>query len=101
MFRNQTLAKPKRLSVLLTISLAVMVFVGDLYSPVIGYLASLLGSVAMIFALFMHSFWPARNKPENPVVFAVFWGVMIGGVLPMLMDTFFERGFKGVYDLLR
>ena len=67
---------------------AVVVLFGSLVSPVIGYLSGLTGLLAIIFASISDSFWPTRNKPENSIVFSLFWGVMLGGVVPMIVLTF-------------
>ena len=97
MFRGQELTKPKNQSIFFTVIVAVVVFLGSLVSPVVGYLSGLMGLLAIIFT---NSFWPTRNKPENSMVFSLFWGVMLGGVAPMILSIFLEGGFKAVYEML-
>jgi len=100
MFRSQQLVKPKKQSIFLTITVVVIVFFGSQASAIVGYFSGLIGLLAIIFASFMDSFWPTRSKPENSVVFALFWGIMIGAVLPFTLNIFLEGGFKAVYEML-
>ncbi|MEM7467868.1 MAG: hypothetical protein AAF387_13425 [Pseudomonadota bacterium] len=100
MFRSQQLVKPKKQSILLTITVVVIAFLGSQTSAVLGYLLGLMGLLAIIFASLMDSFWPTRSKPENSVAFALFWGMMIGAVLPFMLNIFLEGGFKAVYEML-
>ena len=97
---GQDLVKPKKLSIILTLTVACIVFFGSQVSPMVGYFAGLTALVAMIFASFMESFWPTRSKSENSVIFALFWGTMIGGVFPFLVKKYVESGFMGVYETL-
>ena len=100
MFRGGELAKPSRQSISFTVIVAALVFWGSVQSPILGYVAGLIGLLSIIFASFLDSFWPTANKPENPFVFSLFWGVMLGGVAPMMLDIFLEGGFQAVYELL-
>lgn len=100
MFRGQELARPKNLSIYSTAMVAVAVLFGSLVSSIVGYLSGLIGLLAIIFASITDSFWPTRNKPENSIIFSLFWGVMLGGVVPMIVNIFLEGGFKAVYEML-
>ncbi len=100
MFRGQELTKPKSQSIFFTVIVAVVVFLGSLVSPIVGYLSGLIGLLAIIFASITDSFWPTRNKPENSMVFSLFWGIMLGGIAPMILSIFLEGGFKAVYEML-
>lgn len=100
MFRGQELAKPNKQSILFTVIISIIVFVGSQASPVVGYFSGLIGLLVMIVASFMESFWPTRSKPENSFVFSLFWGIMIGGILPFTLDIFLEGGFNAVYEML-
>lgn len=100
MFRGQELTRPKNRSILFTVIVAIAVVLGSSMSPVLGYLSGITGLLAIIFASILDSFWPRGNKPENSVVFALFWGVMLGGVLPMIVRVFLEGGLEAVYQML-
>ena len=100
MFRGQELARPKRLSVFATLIIAVAVLLGSSVSPIVGYLCGLIGLLAIMFASITGSFWPTGNKPENSIVISLFWGVMLGGVVPMIVGIFLKGGFKAVYEML-
>jgi hypothetical protein len=100
MFKGQELVTPKIQSILLTITVAIIVFIGSQTSAFVGYLSGLLTLLAIIFASCMDSFWPTRSKPENSVIFSLFWGTMIGAVLPFTLNIFLEGGFKAVYEML-
>lgn len=99
MFKGQKLTKPKNLSIFFTVIVTLAVFMGSLASPVVGYLSGLIGLLAIIFASILDSFWPTINKPENSVVFSLFWGVMLGGVIPMILSIFLEGGFEAIYEM--
>lgn len=94
------MAKPNRQSITFTVIVAALVFWGSVQSPILGYAAGLIGLLSLIFASLLDSFWPTANKPENPFVFSIFWGVMLGGAAPMMLDIFVEGGFQAVYELL-
>lgn len=100
MFRGQELARPKNKSILFSVIVAVVVLWGSSVSPVVGYLSGLIGLLAIIFASISDSFWPTKNKPENTIVFSLFWGVMLGGIVPMIVSIFLEGGFEAVYEML-
>ncbi len=100
MFRNDRLVKPKMSSLVGTGVVAVAAFFGSRASPFVGYLVALLALIVMIVAMFMSSIWPTRGRAENPAVFALFWGLMIGAILPFLVSVLLEDGFQGLVELL-
>jgi len=99
MFRNQSLAMPKKKSLLFTLIVASSVFFGAQASPIVGYFVALLGLVVIVLASFLESFWPTKAKAENAVAFSLFWGIMIGVLLPFVLTTFLEGGLRGVYEI--
>ena len=44
--------------------------------------------------------WPNRKRRELPVAFAVFWGLMLGLVVPGMIETIQEKGLAGWWNLL-
>jgi drug/metabolite transporter (DMT)-like permease len=99
MFRSNALARPGKVSLWLTLTVAIFTFYGSQASASLGYLCALLCLVAMIFASSLNSFWPTGRKAENPLVFAMFWGSLIGVVFPFLLQTFFDKGLQGVFEV--
>lgn len=99
MFRGQALIKPKTKSIIFALIVAFIVFWGSQASALFGYAAGLVGLLVIIVASFMDSFWPTRGKSENPVVFSLFWGIIVGGVFPFLLHTLLDDGLKGVYEV--
>lgn len=97
MFRKLT--KPKKTSVLFTLLIAIAVFLGSQAFPVFGYYAALLTLVLLILASITNSYWPSREKAENPLVFSLFWGLVIGGLVPFLAVTYAEGGMQAVFDI--
>lgn len=87
--------KPKPKSLLGTLAVTVSVFIGSQTSAVVGYVLALSALVLIIVAtLQMELIWPTRTKTENPLVFSLFWGLMIGLIGPGLIttDSAFDAG---------
>tara|TARA_R100000005_G_scaffold68544_1_gene36446 strand:+ start:10174 stop:10482 length:309 start_codon:yes stop_codon:yes gene_type:complete len=99
MFRGQGLAWPRFSSLLGALVLAVVLAIGSHLSPVLGYLFALLALVMIIVALHMESVWPTQSRQEHGVVFALFWGTMLGVVVPFLVAAFLEGGVAAVVDI--
>lgn len=51
----------------------------------IGYFLALLTMIAIVVASLTDSFWPSKETPENPIVFGLFWGLMLGLLLPYVL----------------
>ena len=100
MFRNTRLIKPKNTSLLLTLLIALTAFFGSQASPFIGYLLAILALLVIIAAMYTESIWPTRGKEEKPFVFSLFWGLMIGVLLPFLVTIYLEGGLGAVYEML-
>ncbi len=79
--------------------MAALVWIGANMSNQVGYLVALLSMVMIIVALRAESIWPKQRKPENTVVFALFWGCMLGAVLPHLVSIVLDGGFEALYEL--
>lgn len=97
MFKN--LVTPKKASLLLTLLIAVAAYLGSQASPVFGYYSALLTLVALIMASVTNSYWPSKEKAENPLVFSLFWGLVFGGLVPFLAVTYAEGGMQAVFDI--
>lgn len=100
MFRGDSYIKPKVHSVIGAMIVAILVWVGANSSSLIGYLLALLSLVMIIVVMVTGSVWPTERKQENTVVFALFWGCMLGGIFPFIMAKYLEGGFEALYELL-
>mgnify|MGYP003154707618 FL=1 len=99
MFRGQGLAKPQTKSLVGALVAAILVASGSQASPMLGYALALLAMLMIIVALHMESIWPTQSRKENTLVFSVFWGLMLGGILPFVVGVFLEGGLSAVYEL--
>jgi uncharacterized membrane protein len=100
MFRDQQLTRPQNKSLLLTMIITALMYFGSSHSPFTGYFTALLVLIAIILASIFNSFWPTKAKAENSFIFSLFWGGIIGVVLPLLFKKFMEGGFKAIYELI-
>jgi drug/metabolite transporter (DMT)-like permease len=99
MFRGQGLAKPQIKSLVGALGVIFLVMLGSQTSAVIGYVLALSALVMIIVAMHMESIWPKQSRKENSLVFSLFWGLMIGAVVPFLVTTFLEGGASAVYEV--
>ena len=90
---------PQAGSLLGTLAVTVLVFLGSQASPVVGYLVALLALVMIVVAMYMGSIWPTRANKENPLVFSLFWGLMIGAIAPFLIATYLQGGVAALYEI--
>ena len=93
------LAKPKTNSLLGALTVTVLVFLGSQASFVVGYILALSTLFMIVVAMYMESIWPTRSKNENSLVFSLFWGLLIGLILPFLITTYLEGGATAVYEI--
>lgn len=100
MFRGHRLTKPKIQSFFGSLLVAALAGFGSNASSMIGYSVALLSLLMIGIASYTDSFWPNERKKENTVIFSLFWGCMIGFLLPLLVTKFLESGFAALYDLL-
>ncbi|TGD70613.1 hypothetical protein E4634_20925 [Mangrovimicrobium sediminis] len=100
MLRSGSYTKPKPHSLIGALIVSVLVWAGAYISSFVGYLLALLSLVMIIVVVITDSVWPTERKQENAVVFALFWGCMIGGILPFIIVKYVEGGFEALYELL-
>ena len=100
MFKSRALKKPRTKSIVLTLVFALVFFISSHMSAILGYLFSVLTLIMIIVAIYMHSIWPTYAKPENTIIFAVFWGLMLGLIFPFLLITYIEGGLNALFKLL-
>ncbi len=99
MFRGQGLGKPQAVSLLGALIVVVLVMLGSLTSPVFGYVFALSALVMITVAMYMESIWPTQSRRENSLVFSLFWGLMIGAIVPFLVTTFLDGGISAVFEI--
>lgn len=100
MFRGQGPAKPQTKSLVGALAFAVLVFFGSRTSPFAGYLLALFTLIMIVVAMYMKSIWPTKSKKENSLVFALFWGLIVGAIVPFLISTYLEGGATALYEIL-
>ena len=70
-------------------------------SPYVGYGLALATMVLIgVQAFGILAIWPNRKRREHPVAFAVFWGLMLGLIVPGMIETIQEKGLAGWWNLL-
>lgn len=70
-------------------------------SPVVGYALA----VALLLMLAAYCFldfkiWPTYGRGVSISVFASFWGLIVGLVIPFLITLLMEDGIAGIWALL-
>jgi len=100
MWGGDKLIKPKNISLLLSIVIAIIVFFLSQISAFIGYFLALFTLIMIIVAELMGSIWPTQTKEENVLVFSLFWGLLFGVLVPFIMSIFMDKGFGGIIDML-
>lgn len=101
MFRGQGLGKPQIKSLIGALATAVLVTLGSHASPLLGYVFALSALVMIIVAMHTESIWPTQSRKENPLVFSLFWGLMIGAIGPFIVTTFLDGGVSAVYEIFK
>ena len=99
MFRGQGPANPQTKSLVGALAATVLVFFGSQASPLIGYVLALAAMIILIVAMHMESIWPTQARKENALVFSLFWGLMLGAIVPFIVTTFLEGGASAVYEI--
>ncbi|WP_267174741.1 hypothetical protein [Marinicella marina] len=77
----------------MTVLVAVAAFWGAHFSPYIGYALALV--ILLMIGFYSHAAWPSSEKTENPYLFSLFWGLIIGLLLPFLVKVFINEGIDG------
>ena len=72
MFRGDGYIKPQLRSLISTLLVAVLVWLGGYLSSVIGYFIALFCMIILVVAMYMESIWPTERKRENALVFSLF-----------------------------
>ena len=102
MFRNDTLKRPKNISVLLTVIMSLFVYVGSEWNAYIGYSLAILTMIMIGMQCFLSfTVWPTLAKAENPFLFSVYWGLIVGLVIPYLVTRVIEDGFSSIIELIK
>jgi uncharacterized membrane protein len=101
MFRGDSYTKPKLHSVVGALLVAGIFWFGANASYFVGYLVALLSMFMIIVGMYTESIWPKQRKQENVFVFSLFWGCMVGGILPFLISRYMEGGFEALYEIFR
>ena len=99
MFRGGSFTRPKFKSFAGAVLVAVFVWGGSQLSSFFGYIVALFSMLMIVVAMQMESIWPRERKQENTVVFAMFWGCMLGALFPFLVIVFLEGGVEALYEL--
>ncbi len=100
MLKSQRVKKPQKASIILSVVIALLAYFGSQTSPFIGYLLAISFLLALIAASLLNSFWPTKGKKENSFIFSLFWGLLIGVLLPFILTTYKEGGVDAIMDLL-
>jgi len=100
MFRNEKLVVPSRLHISLTTAVAICSFGANYFFQAYGLILAIIAMV-MIASQFWFSFciWPTFGHRGSPFLFGLYWGLMIGLVVPFLLSVMFNEGMQGVLDL--
>ena len=93
------LGKPQTKSLIGAVVITVVVMIGSQASAVMGYALALLALIMIIVAEFMKSIWPTKGGKENAFVFSIFWGLILGGIVPFIITTFLEGGVSAVFKI--
>jgi hypothetical protein len=99
MFRGQGLAKPQSQSLVGALAVTVLAAIGSQTSAVLGYVLALSALVMIIVAMYMESIWPTQARKENSLVFSLFWGLMVGVIVPFLVTVYLEGGVSAVFEI--
>ena len=101
MFRNEKLMAPSRFHVFVTIAVAVISCTTNYFSNVAGYALALL-TIALIGlqAWFSFRIWPTYGNAANPYVFGLYWGLIVGLILPFIFIIVANEGISGIWMLL-
>lgn len=99
MFGNDRLAKPRTASLVLALALAIVVFTLTKISAMATYAIALMTLIIVIITSFIGSIWATRGKQENVIIFSIFWGLIIGAVIPFIINIFLQGGISALIKL--
>lgn len=101
MYRGQGIGMPQVKSLVGALATGFLVMLGSQTSPLLGYVFALSALVMIIVALHTESIWPTQSRKENPLIFSLFWGLMIGAIGPFIVTTFLDGGVSAVYEIFK
>ncbi|MFZ9941354.1 MAG: hypothetical protein ACO3F7_04300 [Luteolibacter sp.] len=93
------LGRPQTKSLIGAVVITVVVMIGSQASAMIGYALALLALIMIVVAELMKSIWPTKARKENAFVFSLFWGLILGGIVPLIITTFLEGGVSAVFKI--
>ncbi|WP_144395080.1 hypothetical protein [Pleionea sediminis] len=99
MLSGQALVMPQKQSLLGALIVASLAFLGSQSSAITGYALALLTIVVIVVATHMSSIWATQAKKESPIVFSLFWGLIIGLIVPFLITSFLDGGVSALYEI--
>ena len=98
MFRNDALKRPNKKSIFFTLIVAIAAYFSSQLSAYVGYFLVLL--TMLVIGIASDSVWPTIKKTENSFVFSLFWGLIIGLVVPYLITKITSEGFESIINLI-
>ncbi len=101
MFRNEKLVKPTNWQITAAAVVGIASYTGNYFSPAIGLVLALF-TMVLIGAQWWFDFrvWPTFKYKVHPLVFGLYWGLIVGLVIPMLIRVSLEDGLGGIWELL-
>ena len=99
--RDKGSNRPHSRSVVLAGALACVFHFVASASPYVGYgMAISIIIMLGVQALVDLPIWPNQKRPEHPTIFGVYWGLILGLIVPLLLARYMEEGFAGWMGLL-
>lgn len=98
MFKSDMLKRPNGQSIFLIFIVALAAYFGAEASPLIGYSLAVLTILLIVFG--SNSIWPTIKKNKNPVVFPLFWGLIIGLLVPYIIIKISNEGVFSIVNLM-
>jgi len=93
--------RPKAQSLVLAALCAVAAHFAAAASPRVGYALALMIMILIgIQGVSRLAIWPTKSEPETPIIFAVYWGLIAGMIVPQLFTAFAEHGVGGLVEFL-
>lgn len=100
MFKSRRLCRPEKKSLFGALLTTILVILGSQISPFVGYILALSTLLIMIVAMYMESIWPTKSRKENPLVFSLFWGLILGTIVPYIISTFLKGGISAIFEII-
>lgn len=87
MSKRETIRLPQGSSIIMACIVAIVTYFGDRVSPHVGYFLALLYMLLLCLDG-KFAWWPKKNQSENKYVFAAFWGISLGLILPFVLSEY-------------